>query len=61
MKLLRIFLLTLIICVYGYSVFMTSRKPQEQFWGFLCAAIFLVLSIWGVRLYVKFGNKDKDS
>lgn len=52
----------LYIIVYGYSAHITSIESDNKLWGYICAFVFTVLSIWSVSLYTKyFKDKEKNS
>jgi len=57
MKYVIIGIYILLLTVYGYSVHMTSVDPGNNLWGFICAFIFTLLSIFSVYLFTKYGNK----
>ena len=46
--------------VYGYSMAKTSIEPNHPVWGYICALVFLILSIWGIVIF-KENNENNGS
>ena len=61
MKFVNDIIYALYLIVYAYAAWMTSVKPEETYWGFLCVAIFGFLFTWTVSLVVKNDKKNKNS
>jgi hypothetical protein len=58
MKYVRIAIYTMYFIVYGYSARMTSLRPDENKWGYICTFVFAILAIMFVN---QFMSKSKDS
>lgn len=58
MKILRISIAVLMIIFYGYSAYMTKYNDN---WGYVCAILFLVITIISVRYYSKYFSKPDDA
>jgi hypothetical protein len=59
MKLLRIFIVAILLLIYGYSTYRISINPTQVFWGYLCAIIFAVLSAIGVTYFANKPQKEE--
>jgi 4-hydroxybenzoate polyprenyltransferase len=60
MKFIKAIIYALYIIVYAYAVWMTSIKPEETFWGYLCTGIFGFLFIWTVSMIIKNSEKSEN-
>jgi len=60
MKFIKAIIYALYIIVYAYAVWMTSIKPEEFFWGYLCTIIFGFLFIWTVSMIIKNSEKSEN-
>jgi uncharacterized membrane protein (DUF485 family) len=60
MKVLKAIILLMYLISYVYAVHKTSIEPDKVIWGYMCALIFLILSIMGVSAYVKNVGKEKN-
>jgi hypothetical protein len=59
MKVLKAIILLMYLICYVYAVHKTSIEPDKVIWGYMCALIFLILSIMGINTYVKIISKEK--
>ena len=46
--------------VYAYAARMTSIEPERTVWGYICALVFAIISIWSISLYLQY-DKKKDN
>ena len=60
MKLLKAIIYALYIIVYAYAAWMTSLKPEETYWGYICVVIFGFLFIWTVSMIIKNSSKSEN-
>jgi 4-hydroxybenzoate polyprenyltransferase len=60
MKFVNAIIYALYLIVYAYAVWMTSVKPEETYWGYLCTAIFGFLFTWTVSIVIKNSNKSEN-
>jgi 4-hydroxybenzoate polyprenyltransferase len=61
MKLLKATIYALYIIVYAYAVWMTSLKPEETYWGYMCGGIFAFLFLWTISMVVKNDKKKEEN
>jgi 4-hydroxybenzoate polyprenyltransferase len=61
MKLLKATIYALYLIVYAYAVWMTSLKPEETYWGFICVGIFAFLFISLISTIIKKDNKTQEN
>ena len=62
MKILKVLIVIIYAIVYAYSVWMTSIRPEETIWGWICTLVFLISSIYLITIFTKnkTQNDDKD-
>ena len=53
MKVLRISIFTICLLIYGYSVYKTTTEPKELIWGYICALVFAILSLLGIKFFIE--------
>jgi hypothetical protein len=62
MKYVRIAIYVIYFIVYGYSARMTSLRPNENVWGYICTLVFAILAIMFVSQFMgKREKSEKDS
>jgi hypothetical protein len=59
MKFIKFILVLVYLFVYVYSVRMTETRPDETRWGWICALIFLIFSIWAMREFMDKETKNR--
>lgn len=61
MKLVAIVLFTGLIMLYAYSAYRVIINPDNIFWGYVCAIVFSIASIYGAILFSKnlLNKEDK--
>ena len=59
MRVLRIVMFAMYFLIYGYAMCKTTIEPDRPVWGCMCALVFLILSIWGIVIFVEKNKKDE--
>jgi len=60
MKYVKISIFILYLFIYGYSEHMTSVRPNELIWGYICAGVFPFLFLWIVSIVIKISSKNSE-
>ena len=60
MKVLRNLMFAMYFFIYGYSMCKTTIEPNRHVWGYICALVFLMLSIWGIIIFIE-NNENNGS
>jgi len=61
MKYVKIFIFILYLIVYGYSAHMTSIKPDETYWGYICIIAVSYIFISFIKFVINFPVKKSDN
>jgi predicted tellurium resistance membrane protein TerC len=59
MKILRISIFAIYLLIYGYSAYKTTIEPKVLIWGYICALVFAILSLLGIKFFIE--NEEKNT
>lgn len=61
MKVLKAIIFAIYVVDYIYAAYMTSVKPDETYWGYICTGIFAYLFIAMVSFIQKKSEKSENT
>jgi 4-hydroxybenzoate polyprenyltransferase len=57
-KIINALLYIVFLVDYAYAAWMTSVKPDETYWGFICVFLFGYIFTWTVSIVVNHSKKS---
>jgi hypothetical protein len=61
MKIIKALIYAIYLADYAYAAYMTSAKPDETYWGYICVGIFAYLFTWTVSIVVSRSEKSPEN